>query len=985
MVLGLDFMEEKKERPPRPIPPKATFAEDGQSDYMAPAMRQYLAEKWANSTEEEKQQTISIRSRTGMRCHICGRFGFFREICPTGCESPPPTPDSMASTPPATPPPSPPGLGVMWGSIGFAAEEYESPQKIAEQKEKKGIVMKADLRPLRENSNEAKEDLRVSDYSIGGFEFFAHAEEGYNRTIPELSLHQVMRRLMRLLERDLIRNAEKLEHEYDVTLLHPPHEKDRDVFYTEAVGKIKKHKEYFIKKALKDERTARLAYKFQGGLRPDDQLDSLFRGKSDGMQDLRLFKTDPKAGASMHSKIGWKSNLARNDQLAVSDPNALAKSEAVEKLFKDQGAWTEKQRKDMEFRNDRYEHLLQVIRWEMKEEHNREAKELEQKAKGVKEGKAAQMEVWLERLNSIDEIMMLLKEYGIVGALDEADLLIYQVDKWAEEMKKHIPATQSRRGKKRTSGANDDDDGEHSVGGDIRGGAKGELGEGEGHHSNAFTSIADAVQKEHQAEKAKGGGAAPDTADTTTTNKRGASRGGAKKKKGEEGGEMDGVKTVGNAMMSSGASPYYESDVAIERHKKLSKRLSYYWKKGLKPKEDPLSQRSVGSSSKSMSASASGSLGRADSLDDDDETTRASGDGGFYEDDDEYGGDGGDDDSLAYSDEGSAFQSPPRARAEKSHVSDKTSVSFTRNGRVRIIPNSTPVMSKQKVSTKVVLNQEEYAKSEEAARLRKGVKKELRRKYKNSKKSMPEDEILDLQDEAHREAQTLKDVEKRKKLQGWKPRKWDIVARVPPHEVDERKMKEMREKFINAGLKNNIRRGKQDDLAWAVPSLIPVPGAFEGDDTQRLKSVTGAKIVEGLQGRMVNDMGHTERKLLPLYVRNTLIELNGTSANGDQSQEVLSQDRRYSHYHGRPLVRFEPGKELVDSKDFKKKQGKGFGPNNKEKEDRLAPLREEKERQATIKRLEEQRYKPMNRSLVRLVFGKPLGNPNDLMFSDVPV
>ena len=198
-------------------------------------------------------------------------------------------------------------------------------------------------------------------------------------------------------------------------------------------------------------------------------------------------------------------------------------------------------------------------------------------------------------------------------------------------------------------------------------------------------------------------------------------------------------------------------------------------------------------------------------------------------------------------------------------------------------------------------------------------------------------------------------------------------------------MKEMREKFINAGLKNNIRKGRQDDLAWAVPSLIPVPGAFEGDDTQRLKSVTGAKIVDGLQGWMVNDMGHTERKLLPLYVRNTLIEPNGTSANGDQSQEVLSKDRRYSHYHGRPLVRFEPGKELIDSKAFKKQQGKGFGPNSKEKEDRLAPLREEKERQATIKRIEEQRYKPMNRSLVRLVFGKPLGNPKDLMFSDVPV
>ena len=77
-----------------------------------------------------------------------------------------------------------------------------------------------------------------------------------------------------------------------------------------------------------------------------------------------------------------------------------------------------------------------------------------------------------------------------------------------------------------------------------------------------------------------------------------------------------------------------------------------------------------------------------------------------------------------------------------------------------------------------------------------------------------------------------------------------------------------------------LEKGRQDDLAWAVPSLIPVPGAFEGDDTQRLNSYVGAKIVDGLQDRMVNDLGHTERKLLPLYVRNTLIEVNGTSPNG---------------------------------------------------------------------------------------------------------
>ena len=396
-------------------------------------------------------------------------------------------------------------MGQHWVCCG----EYESPQKIAEQKEKKGIVMKADLRPLLENSNEAKEDLRVSDYSIGGFEVHTQKRDTTARSPNSVSASPAAAYETPRVQSDPQRREARTRVRCDAAA--PPHEKDRDVAYTEAVGKIKKHKEYFIKKALKDERTARLAYKFRG-LHPTISWLSLSWQER---WDARFapLKTDPKAGASMHSKIGWKSNLARNDQLAVSDPNALAKSEAVEKLFKDQGVRTEKQRKDMEFRNDRYEHLLQVIRWEMKEEHNREAKELEQKAKGVKEGKAAQMEVWLERLNSIDEIMMLLKEYGIVGALDEADLLIYQVDKWAEEMKKHVPANQSRRGKKRTSGANDDDDDGHSVEA-IFEGAKGS-GRGEGHHSNAFTSIADAVRAPSR--EGEVGGAAPGTADTTTT------------------------------------------------------------------------------------------------------------------------------------------------------------------------------------------------------------------------------------------------------------------------------------------------------------------------------------------------------------------------------------------------------------------------------------------------------------------------------------
>jgi hypothetical protein len=46
--------------------------------------------------------------------------------------------------------------------------------------------------------------------------------------------------------------------------------------------------------------------------------------------------------------------------------------------------------------------------------------------------------------------------------------------------------------------------------------------------------------------------------------------------------------------------------------------------------------------------------------------------------------------------------------------------------------------------------------------------------------------------------------------------------------------------------------------------------------------------------------------MLPLYARNTLMETNGTTPGGDQNYLVMAKDRRYSHYVGRPLNRFEP-------------------------------------------------------------------------------
>ena len=156
---------------------------------------------------------------------------------------------------------------------------------------------------------------------------------------------------------------------------------------------------------------------------------------------------------------------------------------------------------------------------------------------------------------------------------------------------------------------------------------------------------------------------------------------------------MSGVKTVGNAMMSAGASPYYESDVAIERHKKLSKRLSKHWKAGLAKK--------TGGTKFSRAIIILPRVVRMHRC----KAWRIR-----YEDD-------GDDNSLAYSEDSSIIEP---VRNSPSRASDKTSVSFIRNGRVRIVPNSTPVMTRQKVNTKLTMKQEEYDGFIEAENKEKG-------------------------------------------------------------------------------------------------------------------------------------------------------------------------------------------------------------------------------------------------------------------------
>ena len=222
----------------------------------------------------------SHRSKIGLTCSVCGTAGYYPEICPNDCGNRPRTPDSDD-----TPPPSPlrmhdGGLGILWNI----------PAEDSVPAEKKSAFKKLNERQLRADSLNEVANMRKADEPIARTEFFHRAAEGYNRTLSELTLHQVMRRLMRLLERDILENCRKLEAVRDDTLLLPSKE-SHEYFYPEALRKYKDYNEYFLLKESKKGLVKNHQHK--GAYRTDD-----INSKVDP------FEEDPDAGATSHSKTG---------------------------------------------------------------------------------------------------------------------------------------------------------------------------------------------------------------------------------------------------------------------------------------------------------------------------------------------------------------------------------------------------------------------------------------------------------------------------------------------------------------------------------------------------------------------------------------------------------------------------------------------------------------------------------------------------------
>lgn len=405
--------------------------EDGPSDLPNKTMRKMLAERWKTMPEDKQLSIRAARSKRGIKCPICGKIGYFRENCPNECVSPPGTPDSWASSPPGTPPKSPVGLGVLWGD---QSEKPPSPLRYDYKK-------KVDINTVRPPAQTEQKRLRDLDSKIGTFAFFAESEEGYADSYAQMTLHQVMRRLMRLLERQLYKNAEDLEATFDTTLLHPPFHQETEKFYPDELKNIKEYRDYFIKKEIKLDNKKK--YQNQSSVRCIDELDILFRGNN--LNDNFLYKTNPKAGASMHSKNTWKSVLSNSDMLASSDPIMAKKEEKLQQLFYNQSKWIKLQKQNMLHKNDRYEHLVYILKEEIKKEHQRESEYL---LSTKHSNKTVEMKIYQDRLDTVDKIMKCLQAYNFTSGLDEADFLFFCFDKWKETLENKLYGKNIHRPKK---------------------------------------------------------------------------------------------------------------------------------------------------------------------------------------------------------------------------------------------------------------------------------------------------------------------------------------------------------------------------------------------------------------------------------------------------------------------------------------------------------------------------------------------------------
>ena len=128
--------------------------------------------EWEKLGEVERVQLQAQRSKAGIKCNICGSMGYYRETCPNKCSVGDVLfKDERPDTPP-TPPPLP-SVGIHWGEASKKDSKQETLANIFNLK------------------NEEQVYLKGKDQELMRYEYFVKAQDGYNRNIAEMTLHQV--------------------------------------------------------------------------------------------------------------------------------------------------------------------------------------------------------------------------------------------------------------------------------------------------------------------------------------------------------------------------------------------------------------------------------------------------------------------------------------------------------------------------------------------------------------------------------------------------------------------------------------------------------------------------------------------------------------------------------------------------------------------------------------------------------------------------
>jgi hypothetical protein len=92
----------------------------------------------------------------------------------------------------------------------------------------------------------------MSDLGCNAFDFLTKTAEGYARDLSELSLHHILRNVIKILEIQLRKNRDKLNSNIDVMLLRPPNEINSNKFYPEKMKKFEEYREYYYDKNIKN-------------------------------------------------------------------------------------------------------------------------------------------------------------------------------------------------------------------------------------------------------------------------------------------------------------------------------------------------------------------------------------------------------------------------------------------------------------------------------------------------------------------------------------------------------------------------------------------------------------------------------------------------------------------------------------------------------------------------------------------------------------